>query len=318
MENNTLPHETEQVFVVFASLGMATNEVAIYDSRWSCSRHEIKLVAIVNSITPNLEADQRVKNFTLSTGSQIMQFLVSGAETKKMNNYKKKLIQTCLQILPNFVIRRTFKMRLFIKYSFPHNSRFFWYVNVLKSIEGNVIFMDSRDAKFQRCPGCLMDTFEVTHVYTVLEGKQNAITLKPHSLFLNKSNKRWIDKLLGINIRKTSRWGDHSVLCSGVILGPNTHLLDLFNSMINVMLNSKYFLTEFLDQSALNYIFYNFEIPIKTVTNGDPIFHMATTPDGAIEQAPPHFEVVDGKVLIGNRTPYIIHQFDRFPQLNLN
>jgi len=310
------------ISIIYACIDLPVERIAIYDKHFNhginkCTQHIVNFVPIINySRRIHLE-NTKVKSFMSINSVQ-----VNPVEVLKLKPNRRKVKIVFLEKFANFLtMSKLFKVdrhNYFKTYSFPHNVRFAIYKSLLLDSEGISLIVDSRDAFFQKCPGCLVEYLEPGKCLVVAEGNINGVTQKSHSLSLNKSNKRWLIDLVGTKTYRKLDWSDSKVICSGFLMGENQVLAKVVSDILEVMKQSKKFISSILDQAALNYVYYNDKNKFKVLENGFPVFHMATSPESHKNLNYPsnpklrEFSISSGSLFLQAKMPIVVHQFDRF------
>ena len=196
----------------------------------------------------------------------------------------------------------------------PHNLRHFAYLEVVKSFSPSdlVFCVDSRDLIFQLSPIDIASTWMMNdQVHVFDEGKRYFKGGCLQTFERSAANLTWVQDLLGVEHTPDFLIGDAKfVINSGCIAGSSQKLIELFTVTTQLLSGSPNSIWGLLDQAALNVAIYG-EDRLKQGNvarihpNGEVVLNMC----GVIDE---RVDLIEGKLIRGDRAIPIVHQFDRF------
>ena len=194
----------------------------------------------------------------------------------------------------------------FSKYEMPiHNSRIFISLEYIQSNSqySNVLITDTRDVVFQSNP---FEDLPENFLY-VFEEDSNVPIEKEYN------NALWIEAIYGED--HYLEIADKNILCVGTLLGSRNRMIELLQLMSKTIneVEASVLKHLFVDQVVLNHLVHSNLIDCEIKRNGEIVGTLAISV--ALLEADPYdivsLRIRDKKVVVNNRTPAVLHQYDR-------
>ena len=182
-----------------------------------------------------------------------------------------------------------------------HNTRYFKYLDILMESRGyfNRVFLtDVRDVALQ---GNIFD--EIT------EGDLHCFMEDPAWTCDERFNKHILTTNYGAEV--AARYKDKRIICSGTTLGSAEMILQYIVALMNERDIKKMMEVGGIpdEQAPHNYLFHEDKLPHTKQENGNGVATICLTHPNAIQVLP------DGRLSVYGKTPAVIHQWDRHPNL---
>ena len=196
----------------------------------------------------------------------------------------------------------------------PQNARHFESLKILQDLPSDswVFLVDSRDLVFQIDP-CDIAEQLVTQgdLHFFDEGQRSFKTGSRQFNSDSPANWNWAKMLVNYDEIKLESISQKWIINSGCIAGRCSAVIEFLEKSCELLENSLYCNTDFLDQASTNVVVYEnlLTTPYVVHSNGEMVLNMC----GKIEKETTH---VDFKLRIFGKTVPIVHQFDRYGTWN--
>jgi hypothetical protein len=239
----------------------------------------------------------------------------NGLQIKVINDpaFKRNLFKSAfIKILSTSFLKRSLNRVLKKKYKHRdkgfspmfenlyhcQTSRYAFYYNFLNQRHyEKILLTDVRDVIFQS------DPFNGFHDELAVFNESQTITIKDEEF-----NRDWIKKGFGENA--FAELADKKIYCSGTIMGSYKGIMNFLEVFLMACIDySIPFNFKGIDQGVFNYLIHTGKLNgIRKHDNGDIIFT-------ACPEAVPRCEYENGMLAFEGKTPSLVHQYDRFPEL---
>lgn len=193
----------------------------------------------------------------------------------------------------------------------PNNTRFFKFYDFIKENKKtykNILISDVTDVVFQNDPFVISEK-----KFIFFANEDNKVKISE-----NAFNYRWIFQCFGLEVAEEIK--NNLISCCGTVIGSIKNIEIYLENMVNEMTRVKNqfpnHFKDMMDQGIHNYLCYKkidlFENPVIK-ENGDFISTIGLT----LEYSPDEIQIDynNQKILVGNKEPIIVHQYNRSNEL---